>query len=144
MNRASHHRMTSLLRFTVMPCRYVIDVRLGLVISTAWGRVTFAEMKAHQDQLLSDPDFDPTFNQLLDGTAVTALEATPDELKTIVGRRFFSPTSRRAFLASSLPVLGMARVMELYAKREPGREQVCLFHDRESAMKWLGVEVPPA
>ncbi len=126
-----------------MPCRYVIDIGRGLVISTGWGRVTFNEMKAHQDQLLRDPEFDPRFNQLVDGTTVTALEATPGELKTIVGRRFFSPTSRRAILASSLPILGMGRLMELYAKMEPGREQVCLFHDRESAMKWLRVEVPP-
>lgn len=126
-----------------MPCRYAIDVGIGLVISTGWGRVTFDEMKAHQDQLSSDPDFDPRFNQLLDATAVTELKATPDELKIIVGRRFFSPTSRRAFLASSLPVLGMARLMELYSKIESGREQVCVFHNRESAMKWLGMEVPP-
>jgi hypothetical protein len=125
-----------------MPCRYVIDARLGLVLSTGWGRVTFAEMKAHQDQLLSDPDFDPTFNQLVDGTAVTELEATPDELKTIMGRRFFSPTSRRAFLGSSLPILGMGRLMELYARMESGREQVCIFHDRNAAIQWLGVEVP--
>ena len=123
-----------------MPCRYVIDVRLGLVISTGWGRVTFEEMKAHQDQLLGDPAFDPRFNQFVDATAVTEVDATPDELKTIIGRRFFSPTSRRAFLASSLPVLGMGRLMEHYSKMEPGREQVCLFHDRESAMQWLGVE----
>jgi hypothetical protein len=126
-----------------MPCRYAIDTGLGLVISTAWGRVTFDEMKAHQERLLSDPDFDPKFNQLVDGTAVTALEATPDELKTIIGRRFFSPTSRRAFLGSSLPVLGMGRLMELYAKMETGREQICIFHKRELAMRWLGVEVPP-
>jgi hypothetical protein len=126
-----------------MPCRYAIDTGLGLVISTGWGRVTFDEMKAHQDRLLSDPDFDPKFNQLVDGTAVTVLEATPDELKIIIGRRFFSPTSRRAFLANSLPILGMGRLMELYSKMETGREQICLFHDRESAMRWLGNEVPP-
>jgi len=125
-----------------MPYRYVVDIGLGLVISTGWGHVTFEEMKAHQERLLNDREFDPRFNQLVDGTAVTALEATPDELKTIVGHRFFSPTSRRAFLASSLPILGMARLMELYSKMEPGREQVCVFHDRESAMRWLGVEVP--
>jgi hypothetical protein len=124
-----------------MPCRYVIDVRLGLVISTGWGRVTFEEMKAHQEQLLNDPAFDPTFNQLVDGTAITALEATPDELKTIMRRKFFSATSRRAFLGSSLPILGMGRLMELYLKMESGREQGCLFHDRKSAMQWLGVEV---
>lgn len=50
--------------------------------------------------------------------------------------------SRRAFQASSLPVLGMARLTELDAKMETGREQICVFHDRELAMKWLGIEVP--
>jgi hypothetical protein len=59
-----------------MPCRYVIDVGIGLIITTGWGRVTFDEMKAHQERLLNDPDFDPQFNQLVDGTAVTALEAS--------------------------------------------------------------------
>jgi len=33
-----------------MPCRYTIDIGLGLVISTGWGRVTFEEMKAHQER----------------------------------------------------------------------------------------------
>lgn len=125
-----------------MPCHYVIDIGRGLVISTGWGRVTFDELKEHQERLLNDPDFDPRFNQLVDGTAVTALEVRPDELRTIIGRRFFSPTSRRAFLASSLSVLGMARVTELYSKMETGREQVSVFHDRKAAMQWLGVEVP--
>jgi hypothetical protein len=126
-----------------MPCRYVIDVGIRLIITTGWGRVTFDEMKAHQERLLNDPDFDPQFHQLVDGTAVTALEATPDQLKMIIGRRFFSPNSRRAFLGSSLPVLGMGRLMELYSKMESGREQIGVFHDRESAMRWLGTEVPP-
>lgn len=52
-----------------MPCRYVIDIEQRLVISTGWDRVTFAEIKAHQDQLVSDPDFNPEFNQFVDATA---------------------------------------------------------------------------
>jgi hypothetical protein len=126
-----------------MPFRYVIDIERGLVISTGWDRVTFAELKAHQEQLLSDPDFKPEFNQLVDGTAVTALEVSTDQLKTIANRKFFSRSSRRALLASSLPVLGMARVMELYAKTTGEREQIRVFHDRSSALKWLGLEKPP-
>ena len=57
-----------------MPCRYVIDKERRLVISTAWDRLTFAQAKAHDDQLLSDPDFSPEFNQLMDATAVTAMD----------------------------------------------------------------------
>ena len=126
-----------------MPCRYVIDSERRLVVSTGWDRVTFAEMKAHQDKLASDPDFHPEFDQFVDATAVTTLEASPDELKTIISRRLYSPTSRRAFVASNLHVLGLGRVMEMYAKMTGEREQVRLFHDRVEALQWLGLENPP-
>jgi len=72
-----------------MPCRYVIDIERRLVLSTGWDRVTFAEMKAHQDKLASDPDFNPEFDQFVDATTVSLLEASPDQLKTIISRRFF-------------------------------------------------------
>jgi hypothetical protein len=116
-----------------MPCRYVIDIEHRLVISTGWDRVTFAEAKAHQDQLVSDPVFNPEFNQLVDGTAATAFDISTEQAKTIAGRRFFAPTAKRAFLASSLHVLGLGRVMEIYAKMTAGREEVRLFHSRAEA-----------
>ena len=67
-----------------MPCRYIIDQEKRLVISTAWDRLTFAEAKAHQDQLAIDPGFNPAFNQLIDATAVSTLEMTNDEAKSLV------------------------------------------------------------
>jgi len=57
-----------------MPFRYVIDKKGRLVVSTAWDWVTFEEVKAHQDGLLSEPDCNPEFDQFLDATRLT----TPD------------------------------------------------------------------
>jgi len=37
-----------------MPCRYIIDAEQQLVIGTAWDRVTFAEVDAHQDRFRVD------------------------------------------------------------------------------------------
>ena len=65
-----------------MPWRYTIDAERGLVISTGWGRMTFAEMQAHQDQLASDPQFNPEFRQLVDATAITELNISIAEEKT--------------------------------------------------------------
>jgi hypothetical protein len=123
-----------------MPCRYVIDAAHGLVITSGWDRVTFADIKAHQDRLANDPDFDPEFNQFVDGTAVTALDISTEEAKLIASRRFFSPRARRAILASSLPILGMARVMQTYTQMAKDREHVAVFHQRDAALKWLGIE----
>ena len=81
-----------------MPCRYIIDIPQALIIATAWDRVTHAEIKAHHDDMVNDPDFDPNFNQLLDFTSVTSLELSKDEAKQIASRKLLSPSSRRACL----------------------------------------------
>ena len=46
-----------------MPVRSVIDKNLRLVVTTEEGCVTFADMRANQDRLLDDPEFDPEFSQ---------------------------------------------------------------------------------
>jgi len=126
-----------------MPCRYVIDVEQHLVISTAWDRVTFAEVDAQQDRLISDPGFNPEFKQLVDATKVTDLDISIDQVKTIFGRKTFSSSSQCAFLGSSLSILGMGRLIEAQAEMAEGREQVRVFSNRESALKWLGLETLP-
>jgi hypothetical protein len=127
-----------------MPYRYAIDAERRLVVTTAWGRVTFAELRAHQEQLASDPRFNPEFNQLVDATAVTGLNVSVDEAKKIVSRTLFSPTSRRAFLGSGLSVLAVGRLMQAFAHVAKGREQISVFHERDAALKWLGLTgMPP-
>lgn len=126
-----------------MPCRYVIDKERRLVISTGWDRLTFAEMKAQQDELTSDPNFDPTFNQLVDVTAVTVLDLSTGQAQRIANRSIYSPTSRRAVLASSQAIFGVARMMDAYHSMATGREQVNVFYDGDAALQWLGLEAPP-
>ena len=126
-----------------MPCRYVIDKEKRLVISTGWDCVTTEELRAHRAQLASDPEFNPDFSQLVDGTAVTNLDVSMAEARAFASQSVFSPRSRRAFVASGLFILGMARLMETFARMGKGREQVSVFHDRNTAMEWLGLESLP-
>ena len=128
--------------FPELPIHYVIDEKRRLVISTGRDRVTFAETKAHQDQLITDPDFRPEFNQLIDATAVTHLDLLVAEAKTLASRKFFSAASRRAFVASSPAIFGMGQLMGAYSQMEPGREQVCIFYSLDAALEWLGVSTP--
>jgi len=127
-----------------MPAEYVIDKELRLVITTAWDRVTFAEARAHQERLRNDPDFHPEFNQLLDATAVTALDISHDEAKTI-GRNspHFSASARRAWVAPNPFLFGMGRMIGIYREMAGGTEQFRVFKDREQALKWLGLDTLP-
>jgi len=126
-----------------MPCRYVISAEHGLVISTAWDRVTFAEVDAHQDRLAQDPDFNPTFKQFVDATEVTDIDISMDEAGAILDRKIFSDTSRCAFLGRGLGVLGMGRLIEAKAALQGGPEKVRVFSNRATALKWLGLESLP-
>ena len=126
-----------------MPCRYVIDKERRLVISTAWDRVTFEEMKAHDDQLRNDPEFAPEFDQLADGTRVTVVEGAIDQVRTLAGRSPFAATSRRAFVANSPSVYGMERLMTTHIEMSKTPSHVGVFRDVPSALEWLGLEVLP-
>jgi hypothetical protein len=126
-----------------MPCRYVIDKERRLVVTTAWDRVTFAEARAHQEQLANDPDFNQNFNQLVDASAVSSLDASPQEIQTLSSRRLFSSASRRAFIATNPVVFGMGRMLQTYLEIAKAQEQICIFYDRSSALEWLGLLSDP-
>jgi hypothetical protein len=126
-----------------MPCRYTIDQQHRLVITTASGRVTFAEAKAHQDQLSNDAAFDPKFNQLVDASTVTAIDATVEQVRTIAKRAIFSPASRRAFVATRPDIFGIGRVLGTYFEMGRVPQQVHVFYDLRSALEWLGLDEDP-
>lgn len=103
------------------------------------GRVTFDDMRANQDRLLNDPDFDPEFNQLSDATLATDTDLSADNVRTLFKRRVFSTTARRAVIAPSEFAYGMARMLETYVELSKNGPLVAVFRDRASALKWLGV-----
>ena len=122
-----------------MPVRYVILKDRRLVITTAEGRVTVDEVKAHQDQLLNDPDFNPEFDQLIDGTAITAVDMSVNDIRMAVDRKLFSSTSRRALVATRPFIYGMARMMATYLEMSKAASPASVFRDFPSALKWLGI-----
>lgn len=126
-----------------MPCSYVIDSQKRLVLSTAWDRITFNEVIAHQDQLSSDSAFNPDFDQLVDATAVTAVDATLDEIKRVASRHIFSSSSHRAFVASKPEVFGVGRLLGAHMGMGRTPQQVHIFYDLPSALKWLGLDHDP-
>ena len=123
-----------------MPCRYTIDKDKGLVITTAWDRLTFPEAKAHQDQLAADPAFNPQFNQLIDAIEVTHLEISADQAKTLASRVIYSVESRRAFVATNPTVFGIARLMGAHDEIARAADRANVFSTRRAALRWLGLE----
>jgi hypothetical protein len=120
-----------------MPVRHVIDLKHHLVITVGEGPVTIDEIKAHRDRLLCNPDFDPSFNELIDLTTMTKAEMSVNDLMDLARSSIFSPASQRAIVAVKPEVFGMGRVYEaVHAERS----QIRVFYDRNEALTWLRVE----
>jgi len=122
-----------------MRVRHSIDKQRRLVLSTAEERVTFDDVRGHQDRLLADPDFDESFDQLFDATSATKVEISGDQARTLAQRRIFSPKSRRAIVATKPHIFGLGRMVEIYHENLEYAE-VEVFYSMDEALKWLGGE----
>lgn len=119
-----------------MPVSSVIEVERRLIITLGEGRITFAEITANQDRLLKDPEFDSSFDQVIDVTAAEVLDLTMGEAITVAERRILSAKSKRAVVATEPAVYGMFRLMEVYHERHA---EVQVFYNLQSALDWLAV-----
>jgi hypothetical protein len=123
-----------------LPFSYVVYKKHRLVVSTGTGRVTYDEIKARQDQTKGDPDFNSDFNQIVDLRAATTVDLTVDQARELASRNIFSPTSRRAFIATTPAVFGMGRMWESYTAIAQKTSQIRIFSNLLSAIDWLGLK----
>ena len=123
-----------------MPFSYVVYKKHRLVVSTGTGRVTYDEIKARQDQTKGDPDFNSYFNQIVDLRTATTVYLTVDQARELASRNIFSPTSLRAFIATTPAVFGMGRMWESYTEIAQKTSQIRIFSNLLSAIDWLGLK----
>lgn len=120
-----------------MPASYRIDKQHRLIVSTASGVLTLDDMLQHQQQLLQDNDFDPSFSQLIDLDDVTQVAVATDDVRRIAEKSVFVPGTRRALVAQKSDVaFGLSRMFETLRNLK-GDQGVRVFRDREQALAWL-------
>ena len=121
---------------SAMPAYYKIDKERRLVMTTCGGVFTFADALTHQENLLKDSDFDPSFSQLVDLTQVTKLDIEAEEMRRFAQRSVFSPDSRRALLANTDHVFGMGRMFEIL-RENFGERGIRVFRNLDDALEWV-------
>jgi hypothetical protein len=120
-----------------LPVSYLIDVNQGLVFSRLSGTVTETEVHEHNRTLRTDPDFNPGYRQLVDCSGVTEILVGTATINAISRDQFFTPGTRRAFIAASDAAFGLAR---MFALRAEGSGQIIeVFRERRVAEEWLGI-----
>ena len=122
-----------------MPVTYQIDKSLQLVLTTAYGVITEEDTLAHQRTLLQDPEFEPTFNQLVDMRRATEIVVSASAVLRLYVTELFAEGTRRAIVFSeqeSTP--GTAEFSQIV--RDFGRSDIRVFNDLEEARGWLGLK----
>jgi hypothetical protein len=119
-----------------MPAYFKIDKERRLVMSTFSGAFTLADGLSHQEKLLRDPDFAPSYSQLLDCTHVTKIELGPEDVRRLAQKSIFSSDSRRAILVTGDLAFGLARMFLMF-RESLGEKGVRVFHDLEEALYWV-------
>jgi len=118
-----------------VPASYQIDKARQLVISTASGFLTAADILAHQRKLLVDPHFDPTCSQIVDCTAVTGIHLSPDDVRAVTAATIFSAYSRRAVVVATDEQFGFANMFKMMREAQ-GEYGIRVFRDRAEALSW--------
>jgi hypothetical protein len=119
-----------------MPVTYEIDKERRLVITTAWDPLTLADALGHQERLLKDPDFDPSFSQIMDLTRITEFALEANDIRRVAERNVFSRESRRAIVVSTNLLYGFGRMFEIL-REIAGETGIRVCRELDEAVDWV-------
>jgi hypothetical protein len=122
-----------------MPADYTIDKSQRMVFSKAYGILTDQDIISHQEKLRDDPDFDPSFSQLVDCIKVTkADDLSTDAIYELARRHLFGVESKRAFVAPKKLLYGLFRMFQILTNDYP--DELVVFKDLTEAREYLKLE----
>ena len=90
------------------------------------------------DRLSADPDFEPTFSQLIDFAGITKVTLSHDEIYDLASRHVFAPGAKRALVTPTMEQFGLARMFQSY-RSVKGETGIRVFTRMEEALAWLGI-----
>jgi hypothetical protein len=124
-----------------MPITYRVDLERKLVLVTAEGTLTDADLRAYIGSVLTNPDARPGFYELADLRGVTRVEVSIAAIDVVTGtiQEFGQQIkeTKSAVVASSRNAEEISRLYELLRTRV--RATVKLFQDVDEAQAWLGL-----
>lgn len=118
-----------------MGLSYQIDHVRRVVLTRGWGTVTTDDVQDATSKLLADARFDPAYASLTDLRDVDLADVDPMIVAETASIPMYDARSRRAVVASTDAVYGMARMFASYAER--AGQVVRVFRQLDEAELWL-------
>ena len=118
-----------------MGMSYRIDKANRVVRTRGWGVLLASDVQDVMSRILVDPQFDADFRSLADLTEVTKVVVDNMSVAETASQPIFDFGTRRAIVASSDAVFGMARMFATMAERTG--QEVRVFREMQPAEEWL-------
>ena len=127
------------IEYTIHP-----DHRLTLV--RCFGIITLKEILEYEHRIVDDPDFDPTYSELLDTTDTSNMTISFDDVDNLVeferSHARYIGKRRCAFVAPTDISYGTIKVYISMEDTSPMETRV--FRDMRQALDWLGLPDLPS
>jgi len=98
--------------------QFAIDVKQRLVVSTFAGENSEEEIIGLASRIRADPDFDPSFTEIIDCRAVSVTRISTAFIRELSRRpNIFNPTAMHVIVAPQDHVFGLVRMGQVFAEQ---------------------------
>lgn len=95
-----------------------------------------ADVDAHFQKLLRDPEFQPHFSELGDFTHLSRLDLTAEDVRDFARTEIFSANSRRAVVVNDDTAAVLAEMFALL-RHVAGERGIRVFRKLEDGIDWI-------
>lgn len=109
-----------------MPITYQIEEADGVVLSRGWGRITDADLLAHQHRLKQEDRFRSNMKQVFDLRKVTKCKVSGLGIWAFSNHCPFGSGAKRLFLVNptAYALYGLIRMLEIIRSNQPDELQI--------------------
>jgi hypothetical protein len=128
----------SVFPLNTVPTKLMIDPQAGMVYSTLFGDVAASDLMQHIASIRAHPDFDPSFNELVDATQLALINLSSEDVRAFALQESpFLPSSKRVLVASEDLTFGLARMFQVFGGEK--RPNFDVVRTLAEARKLLGL-----
>lgn len=125
----------------IMTVRYFIDKQQKTVFTTLSDTLTLTESVEHHLRLGADPDYDPTYKEMMDMSELDSISLNISGIADLAQSCPFGSESNRAIYSTDKSLyFGLARMFQALAGGRHGNIRV--FKRYDEALDWLGISKP--
>jgi len=114
---------------------FYLDRRL--MITRAWGHITVEDVLAFRQDLAARPEFNPTWAHVVDARNAVVFDMSADEIRQLAETSVFSPSARRAMVATDPAIFGLFRMYGVMFELQVDGSAVGVFTTLDNAIEWV-------